>query len=527
MNKLNQVESNSEFKNAVIYARYSDGRDQNDYTLEAQIEDCTTYAFLHGYKITHIYSDSGISGRTDNRPEFKKMISDSKEGLFDAVFIWKYDRFARNVEINARYVDILEKNGVDLISVNEVVDNTPMGKFVRNLLAAWAEFYSTNLAANVKRGLQTNTKYHFFNGGQIPFGYVSVPANDGISTENKPKKKLVVDEDMRCYVEEIFQRYSDGESCKAIYDSLNERGITSTRGRAFTKASLASIFKNKIYIGYYCYSGMEIPDVMPRIISDDLFDKVQKRIEFNKQAPAHCVAPEEYLLTTKLFCGECKSKMTGRSGVSQTKAIHRYYECLGRLKTKCTTKYVKKNELENFVVCAAKSFLTDKSIQMIVKEVIALCKKENNTPKYIKSVKLLKENKDRQETLMNNLALSKIPAVTNKIMDELASLIEQQEKLESTIEIEKKRAVQITAEEIEFFLYKLKYAQEDDIKYKKFIIDNFIKKVEVYKDKIVIYFYTQEKQYVAHAEDFEAVRRIINNSSSRSAMPSPPKNPSQ
>ena len=82
-------------KDAVIYARYS-SNNQTEQSIEGQIRVCTDYAKHHNLRIVGEYIDRAISGRTDNRPDFQRLIADADKKIFDAVIVYRTDRFARN-----------------------------------------------------------------------------------------------------------------------------------------------------------------------------------------------------------------------------------------------------------------------------------------------------------------------------------------------------------------------------------------------------------------------------------------------
>lgn len=103
---------------AVIYARYSSSS-QREESIEGQIRECTAFAERSGYTVIGTYIDRAISGTTDNRPDFQKMVNDSKRKQFDLAIVWKLDRFARNRYDSARYKTQLKKNGVKVISAAE------------------------------------------------------------------------------------------------------------------------------------------------------------------------------------------------------------------------------------------------------------------------------------------------------------------------------------------------------------------------------------------------------------------------
>ena len=126
---------------AVIYARYSSSA-QREESIEGQVKECTTFAERNGYTIIGTYADRAISGTTDNRPQFQKMIEDSKRKLFDVVIVWKLDRFARNRYDSARYKNQLKKNGVKLISATEVIAPGAEGILLESVLEGYAEYFS-------------------------------------------------------------------------------------------------------------------------------------------------------------------------------------------------------------------------------------------------------------------------------------------------------------------------------------------------------------------------------------------------
>ena len=80
---------------AVIYARYSSDS-QREASIEGQLRDCKDYAEKNGITVVGTYIDRAYSAKTDDRPDFQRMIKDSAKKIFDVVLVWKLDRFARN-----------------------------------------------------------------------------------------------------------------------------------------------------------------------------------------------------------------------------------------------------------------------------------------------------------------------------------------------------------------------------------------------------------------------------------------------
>lgn len=156
---------------AVIYARYSSDN-QREASIEGQLRECMEFAEKSGITVIGNYIDRALSAKTDNRPEFQKMIKDSYREVFDSVIVWKVDRFARNRYDSAYYKNILKKNGVKVISAKEHIGEGSEGIILEAILEGMAEFYSAELAEKVTRGLKENALKGLYNGGSVPVGYV-------------------------------------------------------------------------------------------------------------------------------------------------------------------------------------------------------------------------------------------------------------------------------------------------------------------------------------------------------------------
>ena len=156
---------------AVIYARYSSDN-QREESIEGQLRECKEYAEKNDMLIVDTYIDRALSAKTDNRPEFQRMIKDSTSGLFDIILVWKLDRFARNRYDSAYYKAQLKKNGVRVISAKETISDGPEGIILESMLEGYAEYYSAELSQKIIRGMTENTLNAKFNGGCKTFGYI-------------------------------------------------------------------------------------------------------------------------------------------------------------------------------------------------------------------------------------------------------------------------------------------------------------------------------------------------------------------
>jgi len=210
---------------AVIYARFSSA-EQREESVEGQLRECKEYAERHNMSIVGTYIDRAQSARTDDRPEFQKMIADSAKKQFAVVLVWKLDRFARNRLDSATYRAILKRNDVNVVSAKENISEGPEGIILEAMLEGMAEYYSAELSVKVKRGQKENALKCKIN-GSVPFGY---KANNGFFEIDPLTAPIVL---------EIFTRYADGKTVKEINEELNNRGVfTNTKHRYTNKASM-------------------------------------------------------------------------------------------------------------------------------------------------------------------------------------------------------------------------------------------------------------------------------------------------
>ena len=455
---------------AVIYARYSSDS-QREESIEGQLRECTEYAERNGITILRSYIDRALSARTADRPEFQNMIKDSEQKLFDVVLIWKLDRFSRDRYDSAHYKRILKKNGVKVVSVKENISDGPEGIILESMLEGYAEYYSAELSEKIQRGQKENALKCKNNGGNTPLGYVV--GTDGV---------LAVDPLTAPLVTEIFTRYDSGESISEITASLNGRGLKTKKGKAFKIGVVSLILKNRKYIGEYQYGSVIIPKGIPAIIDDDLFDRVQRRMAFNKKAPAKAKATEEYLLTTKLFCGTCERLMAGESGTSSTKGVkHYYYKCGGaKRKLGCKRKSVRKHWIERAaVLVTVQRVLRDEEISRIAEAIVALQEKEDTSLPAMRQQ--LTECEKAIDNMLNAIQMGVLTASTKERLEKLEM---QREDLKLSILQAQMARPRYTKEQVVSWISRFKYGNVDDPQYQKQIIDTFINSIYVFDDKL-------------------------------------------
>ena len=156
---------------AAIYARFS-SHNQREESIDDQVRVCRAQAASDGCPVVAVYADHAISGTTDRRPEFLRMVADAGKGRFDRLYVYKLDRFARNRFDSATYRAKLRKAGVDVVSASERVPDGPEGIMLESVLEGMAECYSANLSQNIRRGMEGNAMQCRSNGARF-YGYRS------------------------------------------------------------------------------------------------------------------------------------------------------------------------------------------------------------------------------------------------------------------------------------------------------------------------------------------------------------------
>lgn len=310
-------------KTAAAYIRVST-EDQTEFSPDSQLKAIRRYASEHGLTLPEefIFADEGISGRNaDKRPAFQKMIGAAKQKPkpFDVILLWKFSRFARSRQDSIFYKSMLRRQcGIDVVSVSEQLSDDNTSVLIEALIEAMDEYYSLNLAEEVRRGMQEK----FSRGGvvsQPPFGY---RMGNGI---------FVPDEVNAPVVKMIFNDYIAGMGTRQIAARLNAMGIRSSKGNPFENRTVEYILTNPVYTGRLRRS-KKLPSANDRfhddmentqlvnglhepLISDDMYELAQKKRMETKSLydkyDRH--APAEFMLKGLVRCSACGATLTRQS----------------------------------------------------------------------------------------------------------------------------------------------------------------------------------------------------------------------
>jgi len=477
--------------NGVIYARYSSDN-QREESIEGQIRECRAYAEHNDITIVGTYIDRAMSSKTDNRPDFQRMVKDCAKGKYDVIIVWKLDRFARNRYDSAHYKHLLKKKDVRVLSATENIAEGPEGILLEALLEGLAEYYSAELSEKVIRGQTENALKCKYNGGTPTFGFhIDSDKTYKIDTNTAP---VVLD---------IFKQYSEGSTMKEIVGHRNKLGVRTVRGKATDLNFVSGILKNRKYIGEYSYRDIVTPNGIPTIVPAELFDTVQETMGKNKKAPAKHKAEDEYLLTTKLFCGTCRSFMVGESGTCQSRQVYHYYRCVNSKKKKsCTAlhKSIKKVPLENAVINAIMEKITDDAfLEYLADSAIEIQNKESSELPLLR-----KQLADTEKGITNMLNAIQAGIITDSTKQRLEELEANKKELETNIAIEELQKPMLTKDQILFWLYKFRKLDVTKLESRRRLVDNFVNSIVVYDDYILINFNYKDGTKTVSFKDIES-----------------------
>lgn len=327
--------------------------EQTEFSPDAQLRVLKDYARKNNIILSkeHVYIDEGISGRkAEKRPAFMQMIATakSKPKPFDVILVHKFDRFARSREDSVVYKSLLKKEAnIKVVSITETIEDDKFSVILEAMLEAMAEYYSLNLADEVKKGM---TEKAFRGGYQTtpPYGYRMVD------------KKLIIEPNEAEMIRLIFNQFANNQmGLRAIAAYANDLGLRTKRGNPFENRTIEYILNNPVYIGkarwtptgktrrnYHNPDSIIADSDHEPIIDMELWEKVQNALGIQKELYPKYQKPNAQLKTWLkglVRCGNCGSSLVSSAG--------KYLQCNSYAKGACKVSHcVNTKFLENLVL---------------------------------------------------------------------------------------------------------------------------------------------------------------------------------
>lgn len=357
----------------AIYVRKStDENLRGDFTtLDNQAEYGRSFIKTRepmGWQAYHeVYSDAGYSGKNTDRPALKKLMADARQGKFNVVICYKYDRLTRNTRDFLDILSVFESQGIDFVSVTQPIDTTsPVGRLMRSILMEFAQFEREMISERTRDKLQAMMRKGKWTGGPAPLGY----------DLDRETKKVVVNDPEAKIVRDIFDIYLKERSLSVTAARINARGFRmkawTTRGgntkggSQFFKVNLSYLLRNTIYIAKRRMKGEFYTMEQPAIIDEKIFQEVQALLENNRvKRNSLNTDKHDFLLKGLVRCAACGSQMTPHFSRKAGQSTFLYYRCsiVNRSdRGACSVRAVRGRALEQFVIDQLKILARDENL---------------------------------------------------------------------------------------------------------------------------------------------------------------------
>lgn len=534
----------------AIYSRKSKFTGKGD-SIENQIEMCKAHikANIHGEHEFIIYEDEGFSGGNINRPEFKKLMNDIKHKKIDLLICYRLDRISRNVSDFSSVLEVLQEYKVDFISIKEQFDtSSPMGRAMIYIASVFSQLERETIAERVKDNMLEMAKNGKWTGGKIPLGFKSKKISY-IDDTGKKRYKTSLEHDSKDleFVKFLYEKYLELGSLHKLEVYTHQNNIRSCTGRLFEKSTLKIILQNTIYvkansnvINYLTTHGCKVygePDGIHSLLSynktesthkngkstkcrknpsemfaaisniegylePELWIKVQLQFDKNKESFPRLGKTHNALLTGKLFCGVCKSRMLIQHGQVSPKTGKKrfYYVCyLKRTSQRklCNPKNVQLDKIENVVLKSLKNLSYDKNL--FLNNLKGKNHNSNNSTELLSLNKSLEEKKSQIDVLLNKLSLDHDDLLTDILFDKITKLKKECIEIENKIDSIKKESLikennALETSLIEKLISKCSYIENLSHEEQKQLINSLIENIYYYppdefgNDKIKINF---------------------------------------
>lgn len=480
---------------AVIYARYS-SNSQSEQSIDGQLRVCGEYAKSKGLNIVNTYIDRAISGKTTTRISFQNLIGDASKNLFNHVIVYKTDRFSRNKYDSAVYKKQLRDLGIKLHYAAENIPDGAEGVILESLMEGLAEYYSLELSQKIKRGMHESALKCKSTGGGRSLGYTSDDDKNIIIHESEAKAVITV-----------FHMFIAKHSHASICNYLNNLGLKTARGSEFNKNSVTRIITNEKYTGVYKYGDIKVEDGIPAIISKEVYYMAKQEMENRKNNRQAKSERANYILSNKLICNECQSRMVGVSGTGKSGNKWYYYYCKNaRARKTCTKKPVRTDWLENFIIdSTSKYVLQPDTLTYLLDKLCELQKsKESIKNKELQHfTKLLNDNKIAQKNILKAIESG---VLSESLISRLADLEKEYKNIETELYYYNINNTSIDRDKIEYYLTSHLFLNKTPDNRER-ILKSFISKVYLSDDKVIIY-YNINKGAGLHSSEL----KLINNS---------------
>jgi len=445
------MNDNGKIIKVALYARVSTEEQKDNFSLAAQLELLRKHSSDSKYEVFDEYVDDGYSGTSFERPQFQRLMDDSRQNRFQLILVYKVDRFFRNNKDLLNTVDELQNCGVSVRSITEPFDTSNyLGKFVLSLFGSIAELERNTFMERSKMGKLRRAREGYYSGSSpAKFGYVY----------NKETKKIEIDEKEAEIVKLAFELYSQPDSSLIkVTRKMREFGYRTKEKHLMREDVVHDILRDSIYIGKWYANRHDsktgklkpveewIEVSVPKIVSEEQFLKAQEYLN-NRRNYSERNAKYKYLLQGMVKCGDCGNTIAGaadkqvyieKNGGKRT-YFKLYYRCSHFFRNKyqkavnCRLKYIQAGKLEDAVWNAVgKIFQNPYLIEHAITNGEEARKLDKETAqKEISRISLMQDSLTKEEQRILEAYRQNIISIS-QLKEQMDSLRKNRENLERT-----------------------------------------------------------------------------------------------
>ena len=423
-------------KKGAIYTRYSTSN-QTKNSTETQVNACVEYCKRNNIEVEFIFSDEETTGTNTQRQQYQNLLKVAENKLIDCVMLYDVTRGSRDVVDWFNFRKEMKALDIQVLSVTEQIgDILNPDNFLTELIHIGIGQHTVLQSRQKSIDAKYNkAKHAAFLGGFAPLGYDIV------------NQQYVINEKEAEVVRRIFELYKQGYTYDKIIEDIQKYGVLGKRGKPISKSTLNGLLQNQRYIGRYAWmeninremhrwvgkknnNAVIIEDAIPAIIDKETFYKAQERLK-NRQIRSSLNAKREYLLSNKLYCGECGQLMRGSTVVNgKGQGFTISYICKGKRDLKnCDMRNISAYAIEDTVKDAVKDWIANLNINKIIEKITAEAKKSVK----IDTVPLNKELTENSTQKQRLIEAIKNGCYAKEINDEIERLNKQEELIKRKI----------------------------------------------------------------------------------------------
>ncbi len=328
-----------------LYARKSSEDDERQaLSIDSQIQEMTALAKRDGIDVVEVRRESHSAKASSARPVYNQLLSDIREGEFNAILTWAPDRLSRNAGDLGTLVDLMDQGLLHEIRTHgQTFTNNPNEKFLLMILCSQAKLENDHRGINIKRGMKTRAEMGY-RPTMTPLGYLT--ERDMAAR----RSHVVVDPIRGPRIKEMYELVAyKGLSGRKIYAWMKEIGFVTRKGKTVSLGMIYRMLRNPFYLGKYEFpagSGKWIRGDYDPLLDQQLFDEVQRLLDATPKKPW---GTKDFAFTRLMTCGACSAGVTAeeKHKVLKDGSIKRYvyYRCTHTKDIDCPEPSIREDRL--------------------------------------------------------------------------------------------------------------------------------------------------------------------------------------